>query len=92
MQFMTLVAFASAFSAAIAAPTSSEETHPSRIFKRKDCPSDFDSTGSCNGSSCQWGLVNYPCDIGSCVGPGGGDGSCCGWAPNGASKCPNGGW
>lgn len=20
---------------------------------------------SCNGASCQWGLVNYPCDIGS---------------------------
>ncbi|KAH9988707.1 hypothetical protein F4779DRAFT_624020 [Xylariaceae sp. FL0662B] len=41
-----------------------------------------DDNGECNGTSCQLpGFLgfpaNYPCDFGSCVGTGGGDGARC---------------
>ncbi|KAG2002138.1 hypothetical protein GB937_009718 [Aspergillus fischeri] len=45
--------------------------------------------GVCNGTSCYVNFVNTVCSIGSCVGPGGGDGARChvmkGW---GNAYCP----
>ncbi|KAI0206530.1 hypothetical protein F4808DRAFT_407760 [Astrocystis sublimbata] len=33
--------------------------------------------GSCNGTSCKVVFANFLCNVGSCVGPGGGDGARC---------------
>ncbi|KAI3325504.1 hypothetical protein HD806DRAFT_490494 [Xylariaceae sp. AK1471] len=33
--------------------------------------------GDCNGTSCQVVFANFLCNVGSCVGPGGGDGARC---------------
>ncbi|RYP48126.1 hypothetical protein DL768_005923 [Monosporascus sp. mg162] len=33
--------------------------------------------GTCNGTSCRVGFENYECNLGSCVGEGGGDGTFC---------------
>ncbi|KAL0936065.1 uncharacterized protein CTRU02_208280 [Colletotrichum truncatum] len=95
MKFTTLAVFVSALSAVAAAPMpdTTPSNSPHQLFKRKSCPSYYRYKGVCNGTSCRWGLINYRCERGSCVGNGGGDGSCCGW-PNGGSPaiCPNGGF
>ncbi|KAI8195251.1 hypothetical protein K4K57_011827 [Colletotrichum sp. SAR 10_99] len=98
MHFSTIFAIASALTLVAAAPTPAPESSPAaatpaQLFKRKECPSNYASKGVCNGTSCMWGLVNYDCGVGSCVGAGAGDGSCCGWpSDGGVAYCPNGGF
>ncbi|KAF9878436.1 hypothetical protein CkaCkLH20_03928 [Colletotrichum karsti] len=101
MKFSALVAVLSSSLVALstAAPTPGAETTPvetySHIFKRRECPASVPwiDRGSCNGTSCKWGAGNYPCGTGSCVGTGGGDGSCCYFKDGGNDAyCPNGGW
>ncbi|PKY00050.1 hypothetical protein P168DRAFT_322510 [Aspergillus campestris IBT 28561] len=50
---------------------------PSNIQSR-GCPNDYAVCGECNGTSCKVAGTNRACDVGSCVGDGGGDGAICG--------------
>ncbi|CAH0057955.1 unnamed protein product [Clonostachys solani] len=91
----TVLSFLSALPAVIAVPSSepdSSEPDSSELVKRKDCPPLVEGyyLGECNGLSCKWHGVNLDCEVGKCVGEGGGDGSCC--HVKRRVYCPNGGW
>ncbi|KAG6353256.1 hypothetical protein INS49_007555 [Diaporthe citri] len=77
MYFTKLIAVSMALVAFGAAAPSSEQGKEKRTV----------STGECNGTSCRFGLANMPCNVGSCVGTGGGDGAKCGDV-NGNILCP----
>ncbi|CAH0027296.1 unnamed protein product [Clonostachys rhizophaga] len=89
----TVLSSLSVLPAVIAAPSPEPDSseHSSELVK-KDCPSLIEGyyLGTCNGLSCKWHGVNLDCEIGKCVGKGGGDGSCC--HVKGRVHCPNGGW
>ncbi|GFN20023.1 uncharacterized protein AtWU_09828 [Aspergillus tubingensis] len=80
MRFVTLIfaALAAGPLAALAAPAPADNA-----ASEKSCPSgDKINCGGCNGTSCQIGFNNYPCDEGSCTAQsGGGDGKDC-WDNN----------
>ncbi|OQD78447.1 hypothetical protein PENDEC_c001G05780 [Penicillium decumbens] len=68
----------------IAAPTDNNSA-----VSEWTCPNGWTLCGTCNGTSCKIGGINYDCDDGtSCVGDGGGDGALCGSDNNGDVICP----
>ncbi|OHE97753.1 hypothetical protein CORC01_06958 [Colletotrichum orchidophilum] len=65
MKFTTLFTLTSALTNVTAAPNpapvseTTPSSHPHQLFKGRECPSYYASKGSCHGTSCRWGLVNY---------------------------------
>ncbi|KAJ5082871.1 hypothetical protein N7532_011914 [Penicillium argentinense] len=55
------------------------------------CPNGWSVCGECNGTSCKIAASNWDCEVGSCVGDGGGDGAICGNHPGGKIICPGSG-